>query len=262
MIASSFITDIRRKLCAEIEIEPEGVDRFVVYVPFSFDDGDHFVVLLKRESGRWWLTDEGHTLMHMEYFGVDFRTPSRWKVVENALANHGIQHVAGELRMPMDEPFSGDRVYSFIQGLARVSNVTAMTRDFVRSSFMDDFRATLGDVLPPEVTEFDWTDDAHDSEGNYPVDCMVRTTVKPWFIFGVGSDDKCNLTTLTCRTFEGWGVPFQSMVIYRDQEDIGRKPLARLTNVVGKQFSSLDERDLIHSFVKNQILPFAGGARV
>jgi hypothetical protein len=54
-------------------------------------------VILKRIDGRWFLTDEGHTLMHMEYSGVDFRSPTRWKVVEHALASHQVKHDAGEL---------------------------------------------------------------------------------------------------------------------------------------------------------------------
>ena len=43
----------------------EGVtrDRYSVYVPEMYPDGDHPVVLLVKRHQAWWFTDEGNTLM-------------------------------------------------------------------------------------------------------------------------------------------------------------------------------------------------------
>ena len=35
--------------------------------PFRFDDGDHIAIVLKKEQGRWLLSDGGHTYMHLTY---------------------------------------------------------------------------------------------------------------------------------------------------------------------------------------------------
>jgi hypothetical protein len=60
-------TDFKRTIGAEIELLPEGIHRYVVSTPFTFDDGDGFTVVLKRDSSGWFLTDEAHTFMHLSY---------------------------------------------------------------------------------------------------------------------------------------------------------------------------------------------------
>ena len=51
--------EFKRKVSDEIDIEREGIDRYVVYTPFMFDDGDHFVIVLKKHDDQWRFTDEG-----------------------------------------------------------------------------------------------------------------------------------------------------------------------------------------------------------
>ena len=63
--------EFKQKVCEEIDVEPEGLTRFVVHTPFMFDDGDHFVIIMKKSADRWILTDEGHTFMHMSYGEID-----------------------------------------------------------------------------------------------------------------------------------------------------------------------------------------------
>ena len=82
MLAEEISRAFRRKVSAEVRIERDGLDRYVVYTPFSFDDGDHYVVVLKKESGKWTLTDEGHTFMHLSYAEVDLSSGARAKFID------------------------------------------------------------------------------------------------------------------------------------------------------------------------------------
>jgi len=59
------------------------------------------------------------------------------------------------------------------------------------------------------------------------------------FIFGLYNNDKCRDSTITCRTYEKWGVPFTSIAIFENQEDINKRVLARFSDVIEKQYSSL-----------------------
>ena len=43
------------------------MNRFLVFTPFTFDDGDHLAIVLKRYDKHWFLSDEGHTYMHLSY---------------------------------------------------------------------------------------------------------------------------------------------------------------------------------------------------
>jgi hypothetical protein len=82
----SITRDSHAKVSESVRIESEGVDRLRVFTPFMLQDGDHLVILLRRENGRWVLTDEGHTLMHLTYDldEEDFPRGTRSKIIDAA----------------------------------------------------------------------------------------------------------------------------------------------------------------------------------
>jgi hypothetical protein len=57
--------NFKEKVCDKLT--SEGVNRYRVFTPFIFEDGDHLSIILKRENGKWMLSDEGHTYMHLTY---------------------------------------------------------------------------------------------------------------------------------------------------------------------------------------------------
>ena len=67
MTVESIERDFRDKVSAQIRLAAEGLDRFRVFTPSLFDDGDHLAVVLRRESTGWVLSDEAHTYMHLTY---------------------------------------------------------------------------------------------------------------------------------------------------------------------------------------------------
>ena len=254
MDQEALLADVRRKICREIDIAPEGVDRYIVYTPFTFDDGDHFAVLLCRTESGWFITDDGHTLMHLSYSGADLSTVARAKTIEESLASHCVENRDGELRIDVPGEGFGDALYSYLQALSRVATVAQRTTKRTASPFPQDFRNLLSDIVPEERREFEWHDPHHDPDKNYTVDCRINGSTRPCFVFAVGSTRKCNHATITCLTFERWHVGFRSVVLFEDQMRVGRHPLAQLTDIVGKQFSSLGERDRIAEYFRRDIL--------
>jgi len=53
--------NFQKKVSSKIRLKSEGVDRYRVFTPFFFEDGDHLAIILKRENDSWSLSDEGHT---------------------------------------------------------------------------------------------------------------------------------------------------------------------------------------------------------
>ena len=106
--------ELKRKVCEEIEVESEGLQRFVVYTPFMFDDGDHFVIVLKRLTDRWVFTDEGHTFMHMSYREIDVSSGTRKSIIDKTLLNFNVVNDAGEFCLDVPEESFGDALFSFI----------------------------------------------------------------------------------------------------------------------------------------------------
>ena len=67
MNAATIEQSFREKVCAKIRIVLEGDERFRVFTPFLFEDGDHLAIVLKKRESTWVLSDEGHTYMHLTY---------------------------------------------------------------------------------------------------------------------------------------------------------------------------------------------------
>ncbi len=245
--------EFKRKVCEEIDVESEGLARFVVYTPFMFDDGDHFVIILKKLADRWILTDEGHTFMHMSYDEIDVSHGTRKSIIDQTLLNFNVVNESGEFCLEVPNEAFGDALFSYIQALVKISDITYLTRERVRSTFIEDFIHLLEDKIPAERRLLDYTDPYKDPDKIYPVDCRVNGMKRPLFILGVNNDAKCRDATITMLQFEKWGHDFRGVGVFEDQTQINNKVLARFSDVAGKLFSSLGAKDRIYKYLEETL---------
>jgi hypothetical protein len=234
--------DFKEKVSSKIRLQLEGVERYRIFTPFMFDDGDHLAVVLKRDDSSWVLSDEGHTMMHLTYEMDEkqLQLGTRQKVINNALSTFSVSDRDGELTEKIRNGDYGNALFSFVQALMKLTDLTFLTRERVKSTFKDDFIALLSEAVPEHRRTFDWFDPTHDPTGNYIIDCKVNGMARPLYVFALNGDDRTRDATISIHSFEKWGSSFKSLAIFENQENINRKVLARLSDVCDKKFSNLE----------------------
>ena len=248
--------DFQTKVSAKVRLVAEGVDRYRVFTPFRFDDGDHLSIVLKRMDTQWVLSDEAHTYMHLTYDmdERDLQQGTRQKIISNALSVFRVEDREGELVADVPDQQYGDALYSFVQALLKITDVSYLSREHVHSTFLEDFRSSFMAWVPEQRRTFDWHDQQRDPKAIYAIDCHINGMSRPLLVHALANDQKTRDATISLLQFEKWGVAFHSLAIFEDQESIGRKVLARFSDVCEKQFSSLTaNRDRIEGFLKEAI---------
>jgi len=246
MVSQDIIRAFKESACGEISLTSSGLDRYIVEVPFTFEDGDHYVVMLRQEGEKWILSDEGHTLMHLSYELRDreYEVGNRRKIIDEVLTSYQIKNRDGELVLPIPPGRYGDALFTFVQAITRVSDMTFLDRETVKSTFREDFNKLVSDKASEVGIKniyFSYTHPVHDIQRNYPIDVRLNgVTSKQVLMFGVGNDDQCQSATVILLQWEKWKEQFHSIAVFRNQREINRDYLARLSDVMGKQLQNLE----------------------
>lgn len=223
-----------------LRARPVGEGRVALLTPFTFDDGDGLPIVLHHSGGLWELTDDGGTAMHLSYDDVPYETGNRGKLFQAIVAAHGLTVSDDVVSYRSAEPPAVERVLDFAHALIQLADLEFLARDSVASTFHEDVRTFLASRVSPGAISYDWHDPDRDPAGTYKADIrLVRRQGPPVLAFPINSDTRAKDATIVLSAFERWGEPVDSLVIFEDMEDLGRRTLAQLTDVAGKQFASL-----------------------
>ncbi len=241
----NILKSIRENISSEIEIISDGVDSYEVITPFYFDDGDMYTIRLEKSTfNNWYFTDEGNTFMRLSYeMDVNNLTKEgrRFEIVNSVVNSLDIQNSDGELISNVQNEEYGKSLYNLIQCITRINDISFLSRENVKSTFIEDFKSFINSELKDKHFEFDHHIPKYDIGKKYPVDCMINSVPnkKPLFLFAINSDSKCKDVTINILQYQKWDIAFKPIAIFEDQTNISRNVLARFSDVGEKQYSSL-----------------------
>ena len=234
--------DFIDKVSEKVRLAPEGRERFRVLTPFRFDDGDQLVIVLKKLGGRWVLSDEAHTYMHISYKIEKnlLRSGTRRQLILKALSMFEIHEHNEELILDVSDGQYGDALYAFVQALLKIIDVSYLSREQVHSTFLEDMRRLLSNVVDEARMELDWHDLTLDPQGNYPVDCRINGMAVPLFVYGLFNDDRTRKATIALHQYRSWQVPHRSLGIFENERSTSKQTSAQINDVCHKSFVGLD----------------------
>ena len=183
--------------------------------------------------------------MHVSYeHDVElFYEGARASLREQIVRESGIEEDQGIFSIETPPDQGAGALFRFGQALTKIHDLTFLSRERVASTFYEDLRGLVFTILDEEVVETDYI----------PPDVQTPTTIRSTTDSREGREvgvpvrhpgrDKARLTTIMLSHFLLHRVPFESVIVFADQQEIPRLDLARLTNVAGTAVASLEAED-------------------
>ena len=234
-----------RSLCAEVSVFPRSDNRISISTPFSFSDGDSFLLMAEPlPAGGIRITDCGNTLMHLSYsMNVDeiLKPGNRNDIFRRIMAEYSLTNDDGELFIDAPADEAGKAVFKFGQALTQIHDIGFLSRSRIVSTFYEDLGRVVHEVAPQAHIAKDYLVEGKANAEDYPIDYRLDFpgNGRPLFLFGIPSNEKAKLATVIIQHWLAEEIRFTSFLVFQDQSKISRSDVARLTNVGDESISSL-----------------------
>lgn len=235
-----------KALCGEVKLRTTRGGFLQLVTPFTFSDGDVFQLYVEEASaGSLRLNDLGHTFMHLSYDNdLDkFREGTRRKILDQVLAESGIRDEDGKLVLDTSIDEIGRSVLRYGQALTRIYDLTFLNRARVASTFYEDLKELVYELVDSSKITPNFVLPNQPNAEDYAIDYRIEGKRAQLFLLGIASRDKARLATIVLEHWLRYGVDFDSLLVFQDQQEVPRADLARLSNAGGEMVASLDAVD-------------------
>lgn len=255
---------LRRLICDGIEVIPKGVNSYQVLAPFYFDDGDGYVVYLKTDEEGIYLTDNGHTLMHLSYWldtsQLTHDEGERGNLFNGVLKAYGVVYTGGRLtmRLPREPGSIGNYFLTYIQAITKITDIDYLSRERVRRSFLDDLIRFMKDTYGKNAQE-KWSNSRLDREGTYAVDIRLDLAKVPIYVYAAWSNERALNVVVSILTHKDWKESFRSLVIHEYVDELSKPNIRKVMDASDKQVSAFyGKQDEIKEYIEQEI-EYMGG---
>ena len=239
MDVSSVQESLTRSLGAGLDLYERRAGAYQLIIPIRHEDGDMIDIYLQdspRGEGYIRICDFGMTLMRLSYT-LDVNTPTRQRIFDSILMNNGVSNDDGNLFLDTPITLLYESILQFAGCAQKVCNMRYWSRESVRSAFYDD----LSDYISIELTRFSPVPD-HSPLPDYPisVDWSLTYNNRSFYLFGVRGNDKAMNVAVSLLEYQKAQLPFISLVVHENFDDLGLKERLLLTRNADAQYPILN----------------------
>lgn len=231
---------LRRSLGAGLDIYERRSGTFQLIVPIRHEDGDMIDIYLQdgpQGDGHIRICDFGMTLMRLSYT-LDLNTPTRQRIFDSILMNNGVTNDDGNLYLDTPTGLLYESILQFAGCAQKVCNMRYWNRENIRSAFYDD----LEDYITTDLTRFSPVPNLSPL-ADYPisVDWSLTYNSRDFYLFGVRGNDKAKSVAISLLECQQAQLPFISLVVHEDIEELGKKERLYLTKNADAQYPLLND---------------------
>ena len=226
---------LQKQLGANVGAEEVFPNVYRIYAPFFHEDGDMLSIYLDLSSDNMYLKDFGNALMRVAYT-FDFESENKRRILNEIVKSYGGLLLDDEVCLLTSRDNLATSIYNFSQLIAKVSNISILQRELVKSLFFE----YLDDYVSSELRDYDIEKACKpSSDKSLEVDYIIRAE-RPIFMFGVNSETKASKTIISCLSFQRDKIPFRSLVVHEGFDNLTAFSRSQITNTADKQFDSFD----------------------
>ena len=213
---------------------------YQLILPILHEDGDMVDIYIQDSpmgDGFIRVCDFGMTLMRLSYT-YEINTGARQRIFDSILDNNGVANHDGNLFL--DSPVASlyESILQFAGCAQKVCNMRYWGREIIRSAFYDDLKQCVMDNFSrfePAPEQYPIPD--------YPVgvDWSLTHNNRNFYVFGIRGNDKAKNVAISLLEFQKARLPFISLVVHEDIEELGRRERLYITRNADTQYPVLND---------------------
>lgn len=228
---------------AEIDFRPKRPGIYKVIIPYFYPDGDMYDVFIEespQNNNLIRVSDHGLTLMKLSY-DFDLDTPKKQEILENIVQENRCRFDDGNIYLDITPNFFTAGLYQFVQTITKASNMDIISRETMKSYFYEFFRQFMEETFSNYNIKKD-SSPINDSELKVDFEIPAQNSnTKPIYIFGVHDNNKASKTVISCLTFNTKNIPYRSLIVPENINELSNFYRNQLINTCDKCYSDFEQ---------------------